>query len=64
MADGACVRIDQLAVRGGDLAELGLAGVQIGRTLRALLDAVLDGTVPNDRESLMQYARKTMEETV
>lgn len=64
VADGACVRIDQLAVRGGDLAELGLAGVQIGRTLRALLDAVLDGTVPNDRESLMQYARKIMEETV
>lgn len=60
---GACVRIDQLAVRGGDLAEMGLAGAQIGRTLRALLDAVLDGVVPNTREALMQYARNMNHET-
>ena len=62
--ENACVRINQLAVRGGDLAELGLAGAQIGRTLRALLDAVLDGAVPNTREALMQYARNMNHETV
>ena len=64
VAEGACVRIDQLAVRGGDLAELGLKGADVGRMLRMLLDAVLDGTVPNTREALMQYARNTMEETL
>lgn len=64
VAEGACVRIDQLAVRGGDLAELGLKGADVGRMLRMLLDAVLDGTVPNTREALMQYTRNTMEETL
>lgn len=64
MAEGACVRIDQLAVRGGDLMELGLKGTGVGQMLRTLLDAVLDGMVPNTREALMQYARNTMEETL
>ncbi len=64
LAEGACVRIDQLAVRGGDLVELGLKGAAVGRMLRMLLDAVLDGTVPNTREALMQYTRNTMEETL
>lgn len=64
LAEGACVRVDQLAVRGGDLVELGLKGAAVGRMLRMLLDAVLDGTVPNTREALMQYTRNTMEETL
>lgn len=64
VAEGACVRISQLAVRGGDLTELGLKGTGVGRMLRTLLDAVLDGMVPNTREALMQYARNTMEETL
>ena len=63
MAEGACVSLRQLAVRGNDLAALGLKGAGVGQMLRLLLNAVLDEAVANERTALMQYARKSMEET-
>ena len=62
-AEGACVSLRQLAVRGNDLAALGLKGAGVGQMLRLLLNAVLDEAVANERTALMQYARKSMEET-
>lgn len=56
MAEGACVSLGQLAVRGGDLAALGLRGPAIGRMLDLLLDRVVDGDVPNEREILLKTA--------
>ena len=55
-AEGACVSLGQLAVRGGDLAALGLRGPAIGRMLDLLLDRVVDGDVPNEREILLKTA--------
>ena len=57
-AENACLRLQDLAVNGNDLMALGLRGVEIGKTLNALLDAVLDERVPNHREALLRYAGK------
>ena len=57
LAEGACVSLDRLAVRGGDLLALGLRGPAVGELLEELLDAVVDGALPNDREALLEYAR-------
>ncbi len=51
-----CISMDMLAVGGRDLLEMGIPkGEQIGTYLQHLLDAVLDGTLPNDREILLQH---------
>jgi len=46
-----------LAVTGRDLEELGLSGKQIGETLAALLDRVLEDPSANTRERLLALAR-------
>ncbi len=44
-----------LAVSGRDLMELGMApGPELGRKLNALLERVLSGALPNDREALLR----------
>lgn len=53
-----CLSLKQLAVRGGDLAALGFRGPEIGACLQSLLEAVLDERLPNERESLLTYARE------
>ncbi len=53
-----CFSLRQLAVNGRDMAALGLQGRQIGRTLQALLEAVMDGAVENEREALLAMAAK------
>ena len=55
-AENACLTLRDLAVNGNDLMALGLRGAEIGKTLNALLDAVLDERVPNHREALLRYA--------
>ena len=57
-AENACLRLQDLAVNGNDMMALGLQGKEIGKTLNALLDAVLDERIPNDREALLRYARE------
>ena len=48
-----------LAVKGADLMERGMQpGPQLGRTLNALLEKVLAGELPNDREALLNAAFK------
>jgi tRNA nucleotidyltransferase (CCA-adding enzyme) len=46
-----------LAVTGRDLEALGLSGKQVGDTLAALLDRVLEDPSANDRERLLALAR-------
>lgn len=58
LAADACFSLRQLAVNGRDLAALGLSGPEIGRTLNRLLDQVVDGELPNERETLLEAARK------
>ena len=54
VARQSCFSLRDLAVRGGDLTALGLRGPAVGETLQRLLDAVMDGEVPNEKESLLR----------
>lgn len=54
-----CVSLAQLQISGDDLLALGIPqGRRIGALLRALLEAVLAGKLPNEREELVKYAQK------
>lgn len=61
LAEGACVSLDQLAVRGGDLVDLGFSGPAVGQTLEVLLEAVIQERLPNDRAALLEYVRRMHE---
>ena len=53
-----CFSLAQLAVNGDDLLAIGIPrGRAVGLLLQRLLDAVVDGTVSNEREALVQYAQ-------
>ena len=50
-----------LAVKGTDLMALGLPpGPELGRTLNALLEKVLAGELPNEKEALLEFLRCKM----
>ena len=52
-----CFTVRDLAIDGKDLLALGIPeGPEIGRTLNALLEAVLSGELPNQREKLLEKA--------
>ena len=56
-ADGVCCRVSQLAVNGRDLMAAGIpAGPGLRRTLEVLLDAVIRGQLPNERQRLLDAA--------
>ena len=59
VAEESCLSIKDLAVNGHDLMALGITGQAIGHTLNALLDAVLEERLPNEKDALLQAA-KTM----
>ena len=54
MAEDACFSLKQLAVNGRDAMQLGLKGPAIGRALDKLLDDVVNGDVPNERDELLR----------
>ena len=59
-----CLSLKDLAVNGGDLIALGFTpGPEIGRCLQALLNRVLDERAPNDRDALLEQARKWLSGT-
>ena len=58
LAEDACFSLKQLAVKGGDLLALGLAGPAVGETLEALLERVIDGALPNERGALLKYVQR------
>jgi len=57
LSEGRCYRLSQLALSGGDLIPLGYRGPEIGKTLRRLLDAVIDGDCLNEKEALLLYLK-------
>ena len=54
----ACFSLKHLAVDGNDLLALGLRGKDIGQMLEELLTAVMDGDLPNEKEALLETAKK------
>lgn len=59
LATGQCISLKTLAVNGKDLLLTGIpAGEAVGKALQQLLAAVLDGTVPNQRDALLAYLDK------
>ena len=55
----ACISLRTLAVKGDDLMRMGVPkGREIGRILNALLDAVIDGDLPNEQSALLEAAEK------
>ena len=54
----ACWNRSQLAVNGGDILRIGVPrGPEVGRILDGLLEDVISGRVPNDRERLLRRIR-------
>ena len=64
LQEGACLQAKDLAVNGNDLLELGYeSGPKLGQTVQALLKLVVDETLPNEKEILLQKAKEMMEES-
>ena len=60
-AEDACLSLKSLAVTGTDLLTLGYpAGKKLGEMLAELLERVIDGELPNEREALLSYAEKRL----
>jgi len=54
LAQGQCFSLRDLAVDGRDVINAGIpAGAEVGRVLKALLEKVLDGEAPNERDRLL-----------
>jgi len=62
ITEDACFSLKQLAVNGGDMMRLGVTGRPIGVILNALLDAVVNGELPNERSALLKAAAALTEE--
>lgn len=58
-----CFSVRDLPVKGGDVMALGVpAGPQVGRILEGLLDDVLDGACPPEREVLLERLKQLINE--
>lgn len=57
MAENACLCVKDLTVNGHDLMALGIQGKAIGATLNHLLEQVLDETLPNEKDALLDYLK-------
>ncbi len=58
LAEQPCFTLKDLAVNGNDLKELGLKGPAVGDALQQLLEAVMDGRVPNGKNELLDFVTK------
>ena len=57
-----CFSLKDLAVNGKDLMSVGYkAGKELGNALNSLLQLVIDGDCPNEKEKLLQEAESLME---
>lgn len=55
LAEKFCLTTKELSVNGKDLLALNYRGPAIGAALRQLLEAVLDGAVPNEKQAQLQW---------
>ena len=62
-AEASCLQLKDLAVDGNDLMALGIApGPQLGQYLNRLFEMVLEESVPNEKEALLEQAKILMQE--
>ena len=52
------IEVQDLAVNGRDLERIGITGPAVGKTLRSLLETVINDPAANSREHLLDAARK------
>ena len=64
ITENECFTIKDLAVNGHDICALEVSGPMVGRVLKHLLDKVIDETLMNDHESLIEEAKKFIGEEV
>ncbi len=56
-----CFSLRDLALNGDDLLSLGMKpGREVGLTLKRLLDLVVEGELPNERDALLLWARENI----
>ena len=61
LAEGQCFTLRSLAVNGYDLMELGFeSGVRMGDVLDSLLEKVVEGEIPNEKEMLLALAKEML----
>ena len=60
---GEAYRLSDLAINGKDVESLGIAGKEIGVTLKALLSAVVFGKCKNEKAELLAYAKNIISAT-
>ncbi len=58
LAQEQCFSLRQLAVDGHDMMALGFSGSHIGCVLNALLEQVIEGNLPNEKDKLLYEATK------
>lgn len=58
MAERPCFTLKSLAVNGRDLAALGFRGPDIGQNLQSLLAEVMEGHLPNEKETLLRWLKQ------
>ena len=51
-----------LAINGNDVLAKGLRGKQVGEALQRTLNAVMDGEVPNEKNELLIFVDRILEE--
>ena len=61
IARGACYSLKDLLISGDELCEIGFGGKEIGETLEDILNEVMAGNIPNDKESLLAWAKRRYE---
>ncbi len=58
------LQLQDVAVNGYDLMDLGFpAGPELGQCRKVLLELILDGELPNEKEPLLEAAKKILNET-
>ncbi len=57
ISNSECTNTNQLAINGYDMIKLGVCGKEIGKILKILLFAVMDGKVENKKSALLSYAQ-------
>lgn len=55
-----CLSINELAVNGNDLKEIGINGKKIGETQNTLLDLVITEKIENEKNALLERAKRVM----
>ena len=63
--ESGCLQTKDLAINGHDLLELGFApGPKLGQAMQAILQLVIEETIPNEKQALLEKAKEMMEETI